>query len=336
MPHLDALRGVAALIVVVSHSANAGLLPSFLGVGFGQMGVGLFYVLSAFLLTSLYSEKKPDNSAIWDYLIRRIARVLPLFYAALIASLLLESVTGMSAYGAFDTLLIALNNIFIIHGTSVLWSIPVEIHFYIVFILFWRFMHINVRLAFAFIISLQLILGAIALILDFHIQSLPFWMHFFTFGCFLAVIFRMSHFSNRISSSITIKVFTLLVIISTPLLLPALRNSVFGFERLPTFIDPISLLWVAAVSIAFIFSFIPSNWTNNSFFRWLGELSFGVYIIHMAVIKFVNFLNFEGYLSNFIGFIIVVIATYAIAATVNKYFERPAQKFILKLRKPNS
>lgn len=52
---LNGLRGVAVLFVLFSHAANKGLIFfegfSIAGSGSGKVGVYLFFVLSAFLLT---------------------------------------------------------------------------------------------------------------------------------------------------------------------------------------------------------------------------------------------------------------------------------------------
>jgi peptidoglycan/LPS O-acetylase OafA/YrhL len=39
---LTGLRGLAAMLVFISHSANDGFLPVYVGDGFGQTGVMLF------------------------------------------------------------------------------------------------------------------------------------------------------------------------------------------------------------------------------------------------------------------------------------------------------
>ena len=57
---LTGLRGVAALIVFVSHGANEGVLPAMLGNGFGQIGVMIFFVLSGFLMGQLYLRRSLD------------------------------------------------------------------------------------------------------------------------------------------------------------------------------------------------------------------------------------------------------------------------------------
>ena len=52
-PALDGLRGVAVLLVLLAHSSNVGLRlhPALDLSGCGRMGVFLFFVLSAYLLT---------------------------------------------------------------------------------------------------------------------------------------------------------------------------------------------------------------------------------------------------------------------------------------------
>ncbi|MEO0892909.1 MAG: acyltransferase [Pseudomonadota bacterium] len=329
MPQLDALRGIAALVVVVSHSANAGFLPAFLGAGFGQMGVGLFYVLSAFLLTTIYIHKEPNGPVVRDYLVRRVCRVLPLFYAALFASLILEATTGVVIFGAFDSPEVTLKNVLLIHGTSVLWSIPAEIHFYLLFIVFWVLMRKDVKLAFLALVFLQTLLLAAAVTLDFSVYSLPYWMHFFTFGCFLAVVFDKKTSSLGTLSAPLPRVFFFLLIAATPILLPAVRSNILGFG-MPIFLDPIALIWVGGLSTAFIFLTIPKHYLDNSFFRVLGELSFGVYLIHMAVISLASASFLGNVASKNFGFLVIIVLSYSLAAIANRYFERPVQDWLLK------
>lgn len=133
---LDGLRGFAALLVVVSHCANRGFLPDFLGYGLGQMGVTLFFGLSGFLMAYLYYDKTPTLENIRDYTINRIARVLPLFY--------IVAIFVTVCFAAFDYSFLKVTswkqvagNLFLLRGSSVLWTIPVELHFYVVFVGLW-------------------------------------------------------------------------------------------------------------------------------------------------------------------------------------------------------
>ena len=72
-PALDALRGIAVILVVVSHS-----LWSDPGSG-GPVGVTLFFVLSGFLITRLLVEERETTGrlSLRDFWWRRAARLLP-------------------------------------------------------------------------------------------------------------------------------------------------------------------------------------------------------------------------------------------------------------------
>lgn len=66
-PILDGVRGLAALMVLAAHVEFAPY------EGFGLQGVWLFFVLSGFLLADTYNDR------LIPYLIRRLARILPMY-----------------------------------------------------------------------------------------------------------------------------------------------------------------------------------------------------------------------------------------------------------------
>ncbi|RYZ30314.1 MAG: acyltransferase [Chitinophagaceae bacterium] len=131
LDYIDALRGIAALMVVVCHSLQVDtslslsenvhrLLETF------KYGVQLFFVISA--LTIFYSLYNSDTST-YNFFIRRFFRIAPLYFVAILTYSLL--------YGA-DLRGIAVN-LFFLHGfspqyiNSVVpggWSIGVEMVFY--------------------------------------------------------------------------------------------------------------------------------------------------------------------------------------------------------------
>ncbi|MCZ6784280.1 MAG: acyltransferase [Proteobacteria bacterium] len=73
IPELDALRGLAVLMVMIYHQNHA-WLP-----GGGKMGVGLFFVLSGFLITSILVRERERRGAIrlGAFYARRVRRLLP-------------------------------------------------------------------------------------------------------------------------------------------------------------------------------------------------------------------------------------------------------------------
>src|ERR1700726_3367243 len=80
-PELDGLRGLAAYLVVLSHVSNkSNLWDTLFGAGGGQIGVMLFFVLSGYLMGVLYLDRPFTFAEVRAYVVRRIGRVLPLFY----------------------------------------------------------------------------------------------------------------------------------------------------------------------------------------------------------------------------------------------------------------
>ena len=72
---IQALRGVGALAVVIYHALS--LFP-FITFRAGAAGVDLFFVISGIVMSISITEKtKP-----WDFLIRRIVRVAPMYWIA--------------------------------------------------------------------------------------------------------------------------------------------------------------------------------------------------------------------------------------------------------------
>ena len=133
---LDGLRGLAVLVVLASHLSNRGqhLLPGLDLGGTGKAGVYLFFVLSAFLLTRLLMLRPAGqwrSARTWlDYALRRVLRIWPLYLVVLGLSWVLTGAgVGLWHY-QMDTASL-LRHLTLREGQSVLWSIPVEFHYYL-------------------------------------------------------------------------------------------------------------------------------------------------------------------------------------------------------------
>ena len=133
---LDGLRGLAVLVVIVSHMSLYGIepVPGFALQGSGKSGVYLFFVLSAFLLTRLLLEREPAAFAdrrLWaGYALRRVLRIWPLFLVVLLASWAIVR-AGLSPWPYKLQTPDLLQHLALREGQSVLWSIPVEFKFYL-------------------------------------------------------------------------------------------------------------------------------------------------------------------------------------------------------------
>ena len=78
-PALDGLRGIAILAVIFRHNFDF-----FQVTKYGWIGVDLFFVLSGFLITDILLKTKTQKNYLTNFFIRRILRIFPLYYGAII------------------------------------------------------------------------------------------------------------------------------------------------------------------------------------------------------------------------------------------------------------
>jgi peptidoglycan/LPS O-acetylase OafA/YrhL len=84
IPELDALRGIAAIVIVVFHVRFVDAFPA-LGTA-----VDLFFVLSGYLITTIILEQGRAPGFFRTFYIRRALRIWPIYYLALLACLALN------------------------------------------------------------------------------------------------------------------------------------------------------------------------------------------------------------------------------------------------------
>jgi peptidoglycan/LPS O-acetylase OafA/YrhL len=160
LPALDGVRGVAVLLVLVTHffaplawavsrqKAEAGKLwiASHL-FDAGWVGVDLFFVLSGFLITGILADAKGKPNYFRNFFARRSLRVFPLYYGVLVAACVVLPLAGFASvesgkqawlwtYGV--SLFPAFNagaEFTLATGTGLnfthFWSLAVEEHFYL-------------------------------------------------------------------------------------------------------------------------------------------------------------------------------------------------------------
>ena len=81
--YLTGLRGYSALAIFITHGGVKGLSQYWdKFVGFGKYGVISFFVLSAFTLSMSIDRKSKFHYR--DYLLRRLARILPMYYICIL------------------------------------------------------------------------------------------------------------------------------------------------------------------------------------------------------------------------------------------------------------
>jgi peptidoglycan/LPS O-acetylase OafA/YrhL len=138
---LTSLRFIAALLVFLSHYGGYpyGRAEQFWQSILieGHAGVTIFFVLSGFLITLRYLPLITERRfSLYDYFLRRAARILPLYWILLAVSLILSPYTPVKVFAPFplaNVLLVQayfkqLSTTFIVAA----WSLTVEGSFYIV------------------------------------------------------------------------------------------------------------------------------------------------------------------------------------------------------------
>jgi peptidoglycan/LPS O-acetylase OafA/YrhL len=315
--YLDALRGIAILGVILVHSAILSKQGIFLRdqvpstrdlwvwiISFtGQRGVQLFYMVSAFTLFLSLDSGRKEVFRWSNFFIRRFCRIAPLFYLAILANLLLFgrvlSVKPYSELSGFDILL----GFLFLHGFSGKainsvaiggWSIAVEATFYfLVPYLFTRIKTLS-HAIYLFVAS-ALVLGTISqqasiqpvnYMLKQYFSFLWFPVEFPVFVLGIVAYMTWKQFvkplklgDNSARPSLPTRELSMLLIFSSALLY---------FANLP-FTDG-GLYFSSFIFLPLILGLSLHSWKFlvNRFTRFMGKISFSVYLCHFFVLRLVE------------------------------------------------
>ena len=84
IPQLDAVRGIAVLLVLLHNTDVYPALHLRLISDNGWMGVDLFFVLSGLLITGILVDTKQSDGYFRNFYARRCLRIWPLYYSVLL------------------------------------------------------------------------------------------------------------------------------------------------------------------------------------------------------------------------------------------------------------
>jgi peptidoglycan/LPS O-acetylase OafA/YrhL len=152
IPALDGIRGLAIVMVMVSHFLFRNLFPSDVSYNLlqsGWLGVDLFFVLSGFLITGILSDTRERKDGYWlSFVRRRALRIMPLYYFSVIVTYLTivfvektpDRLNGYDSFAWFFTftpnIAMALKGNWLSHSNifslNHLWSVAIEEQFYLV------------------------------------------------------------------------------------------------------------------------------------------------------------------------------------------------------------
>jgi peptidoglycan/LPS O-acetylase OafA/YrhL len=325
---LTGLRGMAAFIVFISHCANQGMLPALFSNGFGQIGVMLFFILSGFLMGHLYLDKEANSDSIKLYLLARVGRIFPLYCLLILLSVLISTTVYENFHYHITDLHIVLRALLFIDAPYEFWTIPVEVQFYAVFIIFWILYQRNTS---TLLLTVFIALTAIPSIIlyprlgyvpaSFSSYSFPFFV-----GIGTAILYpriAASPFLRKLAAYAAIP-----GVVALFLNLPAIRYEhdwiLDSHFFIRTWADPINWIIVYCVFFCAMLNAKGLNFLNTRPFVLLGEISFGFYLIHYPILKIVKHLGVPQPLQFLTSLIVISL----MAWLSYHYFEKPANRFV--------
>lgn len=340
---IDALRGVAILLVITAHVFSAAPVHHR-GISMllycGQFGVQLFFLLSA--ITLCLSQKARENEAggIGNFYIRRYFRIAPCYYMGIGLYLFSSALQNYLHTHNFVpeyhyTVETVLENILLIHGFFPFannrvvpggWSIGTEVIFYLMFPLIWQ---LQKRLKFN---RLMLLAGVSIVLALLFMYCESKWLGLLTtnnsflyfsivnqFPVFLLGIMVYRNFTYRSSMIVSFcwsAVFAVLILLLFP------KNNWIATVAMPFFAG---CMFVGLIEVC-------KNVRMELIPKWLaaiGKVSFSVYIFHFVVLNVEEYLLrqamprfMDGYFGGLVLWAMVVLVTFAIAKLSYKYIER--------------
>ena len=327
---LTGSRFLAALSVGVFHIPFVLPLTSEGLVSFdiGSLGVNFFFVLSGFVIEYSTDLSKWNTK---NFLIRRMARVLPLHYVTfLIWTTLFCGSWGNSLEGKLAS---GLANILTIHSllpgdlfnlgfNAVSWSVSCEIFFYVTFALI-RPTKAGILLIICFIIFM---INLPHTMYDYMNNVWPnFWwfnplgrLPEFCIGIITARLYGKVNISYLVASILQISILILILIslYYNPELVFGIKHTLLG-------------LVFGIIVFALAFQGAISRALSYSPLEFLGQISFSFYMLHHMVFRVVDRLLSilqSPYIGMMLAFTIVII----LSAAVHFGIERPMKNYIVR------
>ena len=129
IPGLDGARAIATLSVFLFHAGwrTPALRPLIPVLGHADIGVEVFFILSGFLITRFLLDR-PEPV---PFLIRRLLRILPLAWLAMLVLYFSRSSNSLDVLAANLGFYANLPPARFFPGGEHLWSLCVEMHFYV-------------------------------------------------------------------------------------------------------------------------------------------------------------------------------------------------------------
>ena len=356
LPALDGLRGIAVLYVFLYHYGGGQHAHNILlrGIGFacsvGWTGVTLFFLLSGFLITGLLWDAKGEPHWFRNFYLRRALRIWPLYYGTLFLVLLwplldhrydFHKVAGaVLIHAAYlqnvPTYNWRVKQVNLPFWLEHYWTLAVEEQFYLLWPMLLFFMKTRRQ-------ALWLCVGTIAFSILFVAynqttvlpsalwHSLPDHAGELALGAALALSFRdpvwllVKRWIQGLGIAGAVAFFAGTTLLSS-------RMGAFWFEH--SWGQLAASLACAGLLVSVL---EPGPWARAGsmrWLRWIGGISFGMYVIHLLLVPWFNELTHwltgrqnGDWAFDLVRLVVALPLTLALAALSFRFYERPFLRF---------
>ncbi len=331
IPQLDAVRGIAILLVLIHNTDSFAALRLEAISTYGWMGVDLFFVLSGFLITGILLDSKQSESYFKNFYARRCLRIWPLYYSLLIFMFLIvphlhpadarnifERSSPWWAYPIFLQNFLVAVPAEAAGALGVTWSLAIEEQFYLVWPLVVRYCSAaQIKRLAVFVILASPVLRY--LLVGHHVNI---YSNFFCrldglmAGALLAVVLR----SENLVPAKYIRLAWAAFLIAACLAILAENQRVRWIA--------FSMTSLASVSLVYLSLFSPAKWIQrffrNRFLTYTGTISYGLYLLHKIPLDISKEMHADRY--PFVSIWVVLVASYVMAAISYAFLEKPFLK----------
>ena len=329
---LDGIRGIAALIVVFYHLETTQLKSSVIFPA-GYLAVDLFFLMSGFVIAHAYEKKLHTGMGIADFMINRGVRLYPLYllgtmfglFVAISASLLANDSERLSE--AFVSLPFALLAIPHLSADGMTWfplAPPAWSLFYEVLLnlLYAIILHrLPNRVLFS-IIAASLFSMAVLIAHSGNIGGIGALRC--TFGISAGVLL----YRKWVDGYLRLGRFPLYLPLSATIVATMLPTD--GNWCLPTVMASLCIIFPLIVLIAAEYE--PSRRSARAM-KYLGALSYPIYLLHWPVILTVRKLASMINLSLIQQDLLTIFVTLGISSAALKFFDQPIRDLVASSRK---
>jgi peptidoglycan/LPS O-acetylase OafA/YrhL len=367
--YLEGLRGAAALYVVMHHAMlrydiKPTSLPQKLLIAcfnHGHFAVNLFIVISGFslMLPAIRKEYEVDAT---DFYKRRLRRILPPYYFALVFSVLMIPLYSntSSVWTDYDSIKSFVLHVFLINDffssdvytlNYSLWSIPVECRIYLFFpllLLVWKKAGSGIALTLAF--GLSAILGSVLIVLskynsDINITTSGVNPYIVLFA--LGMLAADLSFSQSKSAVKAAKFpWTLLLVLSSLVFIAYKGKLQYNIDVSSHMHDIIADILFGIVCFALLG--VCANEKNKytkfqffqTFFSWrplvfMGIFSYSIYLVHAPILQvlYVHVMPVLKLTPIYATVVLIIIGTVTIVSFAYLFFLAFEKPFLSKKRK---